>query len=314
MNVVNVLIVTYNSAKTIKDCINSLQDILPKKSLIAVWDNNSSDDAVSIIKSNYPAIKYYRSTENIGFGAAINKLVDKHKDASWYFILNPDSKVAFNDFNDILFQIKMDPSISLWGSSIITSKGKINPSAFMFPSLLEDMAKLYELNLLLNQSIKKNISKIFNIFGIKNIGYYDDAFKRKNTGYDWVSGTALLISSKVLMEGKIFDPGYFLYHEDVDLCYRLKKGGYNIKIMPDLKIIHDGYGSSSYKSPFRILCELKGVGYYRYKYSSRIVKWFIGFLYLTKMILILIGFSRLSGKGNINNCKSILRTAKLLLS
>jgi GT2 family glycosyltransferase len=219
---VSIIIVNYNTSNLLKDCLYS---VMEKTQLIEyeiiIVDNNSSDDSVTMLTQQFPNVILVKSEINLGFGKANNQgyLYAKGK---YLFLLNTDT-LLINNAIKILFDFMEDPKNTNTGScggNLYTKDLKPNYSySTKYPSLFNIITYRSQISFLFKKEDNFNNSPICKEVAI-------------------IIGADLFIKKQVFEELKGFDPAYFMYIEDGDLAYRVKKLGYKNISVPAAKIIH----------------------------------------------------------------------------
>ncbi len=190
----DVVIVTHNSGRTISQCIKSVRGHLSGCRIIVV-DSGSSDE--SEIESLEAGADIIKKVPNKGFGAACNEGASLGS-SKWILFLNPDAIICF--FDESILQSTSDIIVP----ELYSREGNSRPSAFRYPTLLKD---------------------VLGEFGF--IGHRNNRFMVENS---WISGACILVRRDAFESIKGFDPQFFLFREDTDLCLRLRKAGYNFAI------------------------------------------------------------------------------------
>lgn len=216
---VSVIIVNYNTRELLCDCISSIYTYTKNISFeIIVVDNNSGDGSVNVIAHSYPQVQIIPLKENIGFGRA-NNIGVQRACGKYLFFLNSDT-VLLNDALSICYDyMEKNPQVGICGGNLYTEDLSPNMSYSAFPSLLT------EILLMIGIKYSCEIDNLFNMTGNN----------KAIAGY--VSGADMFVR-RCLFEGNVFDPDFFMYYEDVELSYRIKKRGYEIHSVPEAKIIH----------------------------------------------------------------------------
>lgn len=223
--ILSYIIVTYNSASYIQNCLNSIFQQDTTSSEIIVIDNASKDFTVEILKTKYPEVSLIENHENLGYAAAVNK-ASSIANGEWLLILNPDTILPENFYSNIQSFFKNYPHISIVGMKLVNIQNKVQFSAWRRISIL---------TLILEMMLPYFISK--KIITVK-------AHKLRIVHN--ISGACMLIKKDVFKELNGFDEEFFLYYEDSDLCYRASKLGYKIYYNPEIEVIHN-FASSSWK-------------------------------------------------------------------
>jgi len=216
---ISVLIITYNNASTISDCLESIKSQGMGDYEILVMDNSSEDLTLEQIKK-YDDIKVFHSKENTGFAAGMNYL-SKQADGEYLFMLNPDC-ICPNNTLETLYEFAQD------------HKGVISP-ALIYPDNTPQ------------PSARQLISYKNVLFSRRSPLYQMGFAKTGNAGYlilektarvPAVSATALFLHGKLFAQIGGFDERFFLYLEDIDLCKRLNEINADVWYLPELKITH----------------------------------------------------------------------------
>lgn len=228
----SIIIVSYNTEILLKKCLNDC--IKAAEGLeyeIIVVDNDSKDGSYNMVKNEFPKIKVIQSGENIGFGTA-NNIGFKVSKGEFIVLLNSDAFIMGDSLKQALKKIKDNKKIGLLGGKLRGEQNEWQPSARTFPSIINDLYILSGL------SSKYQNSRIF--------GKPDLTFKNQNEELycDWVPGAFSIIRREALGE-EIFDEKFFLYYEEVDMCLRLKRNGWDILYYPKVNIVHLGGASTS---------------------------------------------------------------------
>lgn len=242
MQKITVIIVAYNSSRNIRDLIKSLQYSTKYVTNIIVIVNDSLDKvktekiiAHESTKSQIP-IKLLKHS-NEGFGTSCN-YATKHVRTSHILFLNPDT-IPKNDAINILFEHHLHNHSSISGANLQNKDGKIETSISRFPNIYFGIFHL------------SNIGKIMHYESAKRKFLYQDIDSRKlylrDSRVETVSGACMLISKSTFLQLNGFDENFFLYLEDVDLCYQAKKRGMNISFCPHAVVTHVGGASSNNK-------------------------------------------------------------------
>lgn len=225
---VSIIIVNYHSSRLIADCIDSIgvhtRDLEYE---VIVVDNDSEPDFKETILSllHHPplsGIKFLSLSENIGFGRANNQGLKTATGRNILF-LNPDTLLMNNAVKILSDFLDNNSRAGACGPNILDESQ--NP-AFSFKRFLPGI--FWEFNELLNyypQKLKYGQNTSFNHTG-----------KPLEVGY--ATGAALMVKKEVLDKVGAFRDEFFLYYEETDLCYRIRKAGWKIFNVPEAEIIH----------------------------------------------------------------------------
>ncbi len=260
-------IVSYNSLDYLKECLDSIYKNPPGTSYeVVVVDNASIDGTPGFIKKNYPRAALISNHKNVGFAAANNQAI-KSTRSEYILLINSDCQVYPKSIDRLLEFISGNPEIGIAGPKIMNSDGSIQPSCRNFPSFFNAAAH----TLLVNIYPDNPFSKKYKLMDVSR----DKPFK-----VDWVSGSAMIIRRAALDDTGLLDENYFMYVEDLDICYRMKQADWKVYYLPGSEILHHigGSGGGSIRSSLRMQ---KSVFYFFWKnYKNTIKIIFIPFLLL----------------------------------
>lgn len=246
---VSIIIVNYNTLELTK---NTIQSILDKtKGIdyeIILIDNDSTDGSKEFFStSDYKkTIKFIKSNENLGFGKA-NNLGINMAQGKYILLLNSDT-LLINNAIEILYKF-MEKNINagICGANLYDENYLPAHSYGILSNIFMDINDMYMKFYF--KLLKKRLD--FNYDG-----------KPKEVGY--ITGADMFIRKSVLKKVGSFDPDFFMYFEETELTFRIKKEGYKVYSVPEAKIIHlEGKSFNFKETRFRMMCESK----YKYLYK-----------------------------------------------
>ncbi len=228
---VAIVIVTWNSEKDIAGCLQPLID-LPENWEIWVSDNDSQDKTVSLINHNFPRVKILENKENLGFAKGCNRVIERVT-ADYILLLNPDTLGEVKSFCGVLEAAVNEPKLGALSIKVFSDKGEQLTSCFPFPSLWKNAVDNLGFHRFFRRKWLEN-----NLFD----NYFDHETVKR---VDWTAGCFILIPRRVLTEIGNLPEDYFVFGEDIDLCYKIWKAGYEVIFNPNFGIIHKGSQSVS---------------------------------------------------------------------
>lgn len=234
----SVIIVNYNVKYFLEHCLLSVKRACESlETEIIVFDNNSTDGSRDYLESRFNKVRFIWSDENIGFAKANNRALALCR-GKYILFLNPDTIIAEDTIVICLRHIQENISCGALGVKMIDGSGKYLPeSKRSFPSPWNAFWRLTGLDKLLPNT------------GLTS-GYYASSVKRNETSVvDVLPGAFLMMKKEVFEEVKGFDESYFMFGEDIDICYRLKKAGYHNFYFPQTTVIHFKGESTQKQSP-----------------------------------------------------------------
>jgi GT2 family glycosyltransferase len=220
--IVSIIIVNYNTSDLLKYCIVSIKEKTKRASYeIIVIDNKSSDDSITMIKQYYPDILLIESEKNLGFGNA-NNFAAKSASGKYLFFLNSDTFLR-NDALSVLVEfMEMTPNCGICGANITGFEGNpIHSFSKVFPSPFSDFFLIFR--------------KLPRFLYGKNWQYN---FTEKPMQVAYITGADLLIRANIFRSQNGFDPEFFMYYEETELTYRVKKTGCLVYNVPAASIAH----------------------------------------------------------------------------
>jgi GT2 family glycosyltransferase len=229
---ISILIVSFNTCSILRDCLKSIPR--PSRDLtleVIVVDNGSQDDSLGMVRSEFRWVKAIQSDINLGFGGANNRAYEEAT-GRYIVLLNSDAFLAPDSLLISFQKMEADATVGLAGGQLLGRDGTPQPSARMFPNLLREFLGMSGLAHRFARS---------KFFGQNDRTWADPQIDAE---VDWVPGAYSIIRRDVLEKVGFFDPDFFLYCEEVDLCLRIQKAGYKIMYWPSIKVIHIGGESS----------------------------------------------------------------------
>lgn len=223
----SVIIVAYNSCDFIPACLKSVRDACEGvDSQIIVLDNGSKERIKPEIKKFFPEVLWLDSEENLGFGKGCN-LAEKHATKPFLFFINPDTVVSRDSFTKVLDFMEEHPESGTVGCRILNEDGTLQWACRRsFPTIISAVSKTVGLAAMFPKS---------KLLASYNMTYADpDAV----TEVDAISGSFFCIKRDLYESLKGFDEDYFMYGEDLDLCFRTKAAGYKNYYTPSTNILH----------------------------------------------------------------------------
>ena len=237
----SIVIVNWNVKDFLRDCINSIiENAFGFNYEIIVADNASSDGSVEYIKSHFPKVVLIQNNQNLGFAKANNQCFKIAK-GEYIFILNPDTIVLENSIQLLLSSIKSDKEVGMIGPKILNKKSKDTlvssiqwTSARKYPNLMKDIfiefLQLHKLPLI----------------GAWLLRYLQFPYDYNKEQYvNAISGAAMIIKKKNLIELGGFDEQFLHGGEDVYLCRQINKS-HKLVYCPKAHIIHFSGQSSKH--------------------------------------------------------------------
>ncbi|HXY85998.1 MAG TPA: glycosyltransferase family 2 protein [Gaiellaceae bacterium] len=215
---VSVSIVNTSSRDLLVACLESLQPALATTSVqveLVVLDNASEDGSAAAVRERFPDVRLIEQHFRAGFGANHNTVI-RATTGRYVYVLNEDTTSRDWDFGAMTAYLDRHPRVAALGPRLEYPDGVHQDSAWRFPT------------------------PAVSVLGLLTLGKLGVT---QSTGggprvVDWVVGAALLLRREALDEVGLFDEGFFLYSEEVDLQHRLRRAGWESRYFPGVTVVH----------------------------------------------------------------------------
>ena len=216
-----ICIVNWNTRDILRKCLQSIYTYSEDLAIeIIIVDNASTDGTVGQFKSEYPDVLIIENKNNIGFGRANNQAIHQSR-GKYILLLNPDIILIEPCLTEMINFLKNHSKVGCVGTKLINTDNRIQKSYFKtFPTPFNQFKE----GMLLNR--------------LKNIISPKDKDTQNRFEVAWLVGACMMFKSELLKTLRGFDEQYFMFGEDVDLCYQLKKIGFKIYYLNDIKMLH----------------------------------------------------------------------------
>lgn len=223
----SIIVVNYNVKDFLENALLSIKKaIIGIDAEIIVVDNASEDGSVEMIRQKFPDVKLIANNENVGFARANNQAL-KLARGKYIVLINPDTIVQEDTFKSLISFLESHPDCGMVGCKILNPDGTLQLACRRsFPTPWVAFTKMVGLSSLFPKS---------KIFAKYNLTYLDP---NEITEVDAVSGSFMMIRREVYEQVGGLDEDFFMYGEDIDWCYRIKKSGWKIYYVPSTQIIH----------------------------------------------------------------------------
>lgn len=238
MRKLTVVIVSYNVKDYVTQCLLSLRRSVADADVeVCVVDNHSHDGTVDYLRSRFPEVNLIASNHNLGFARA-NNMAIRQTESEYVLLLNPDTIVGERTISQCLDFMEKHPAAGAVGVRMLKADGSDAQESRR--GLPTPAVAFYKMSGLCSRFPRSRR------FGRYYMGYlsWDEAAR-----IEVVSGAFCLLRREALEAVGLLDEDFFMYGEDIDLSYRLLKGGYENWYMPE-RILHYK-GESTQKSSFR---------------------------------------------------------------
>jgi N-acetylglucosaminyl-diphospho-decaprenol L-rhamnosyltransferase len=233
---ISAVVVNYNAGSLLVDCVAGLRK--EGATEVVVVDNGSTDGSKAALAEADPAAVWLASGGNLGYGRAAN-LGAGHSRGEYLLVCNPDIVIRPGALAVLAGALDADLGLGIVGPCLINPDGSLYPSARAFPSMADALG-----HGLLGLLWPGNpFSRRYQLLD------WDHAEARR---VDWVSGACFVIRREAWDAIGGFDPSYFMYLEDVDLCWRASRAGWAVGYEPSAEVVHI-QGVSADQHPYRMI-------------------------------------------------------------
>jgi N-acetylglucosaminyl-diphospho-decaprenol L-rhamnosyltransferase len=230
------IVVNYNAGEALLTCVGSLQ--AEGVGAVVVVDNKSTDGSMAWLSAAGPSVRAVEAPSNLGYGAGAN-LGSEHTEAPYLIVCNPDLVIKPGAVGTLLEVLLERPEVGLVGPLLRGSSGHVYPSGRDFPGLGESLGHGFVGMFWGGNPWTRRYRRI-------------GAEQHRSRSADWVSGAFFLVRRDAFESVAGFDESYYMYVEDVDLCWRLRQAGWDIWYEASAEVVHE-QGRSTKRHPYRML-------------------------------------------------------------
>ncbi len=237
---VSIIVVSFKTRDLLRECLTSLREECARlrkgmTAEILVVDNASRDGSAEMVASEFSGpgapVRLIASDVNLGFGVANNRAIEA-AEGRYLILLNSDAFLHPGALACAIAHMDADTTAGAGGARLVCRDGSWQPAARMFPSILRDAF------------VRTGLASRFprsRFFAAAERTWADPALPAE---VDWVTGAFMILRREALAKAGLFDPAFFLYSEEVDLCRRIKAEGFRVLFWPDIVVTHL-HGASS---------------------------------------------------------------------
>ena len=219
--IVTAIILNYRTPKNVVTCAQALQkQTIAEKVRILIIDNHSEDDSIGVIRNrltSMPNVEILETPQNLGYGQG-NELGMKRATGDYILIINPDNELQPDALELMTKEMDAHPDIGILAPKLIHEDGTIRDSARAFPTFFDVLIKRTVFSTIFRGRMDRYLQR-----------QYDPELARD---VDWVVGACILIRKDLFENIGGFDPRFFLFFEDMDLCRRCKNAGLRVHYFP----------------------------------------------------------------------------------
>jgi hypothetical protein len=253
----SIIIVNRNTKEYLLPCLRSvLENEKGTGWKIIVVDNGSRDGSPAEVRGKFPSIHLVENEGNLGFAKAVNQGLQKAP-GRYIILLNPDTQVKKGAIGELISFMDAHPDAGIAGAKLLDSDGSKQNSIANFPSLATELS---------NKSLLKWL------FPKRFPGKERDYFEPVEV--DSVIGACMMVRRDAIEQVGLLDEDYFLFLEETDWCFRMKKAGWRVYHVPEAEVCHfQGKSASTQRERARV--EYFRSRYHFFKKNRGSLQWFI---------------------------------------
>jgi GT2 family glycosyltransferase len=269
----SIVIVSWNTAQLLAQCLRAIYANPPAgKFEILVVDNASTDTSAQMVRKQFPQVNLFENEVNVGFARANNQAV-RQSSGRYLLLLNPDTEVKPHMLEQLVNFMEAHAQAGAAGPCLLNPDGSMQMWSLPVPTptLFREFWRLFHLDVIWSYS------------AYRTARWSLDQPQKVDT----LLGACLLLRRTALDQIGLLDENYFIFSEEVDLCYRLQKANWHIYWLPQVQIVHYG-GQSTKQIPTEMFVHL---------YESKVIfmrkhyGWPASYIY--KFILLISALTRL---------------------
>jgi N-acetylglucosaminyl-diphospho-decaprenol L-rhamnosyltransferase len=232
---IDIVVVSYRCRDLLRVCLGSIPDASASPMSVHVVDNASDDGTAEMVHEQFSGVRLTASPRNLGFAAATN-LGIRQGSAAYVLALNPDTRVSPGALDRLLALMEEHPDVGICGCRLELEDGSVDHAAKRsFPTPLSALG---------------HFTGLGRLPGARGLLAAYRAPTVECGPVDAVNGAFMLMRRAALDEVGLFDEGYWMYMEDLDLCYRFQRAGWVTWYEPSVTVIHLKAGTSGkHRSP-----------------------------------------------------------------
>ncbi len=231
MNIdLSIVIVSYNTQDMLRACLQSLPAAVDHLTTeVFVVDNNSPDDSAGMVAAEFPQVHLIANQDNVGFTRANNQALRQCVGRN-VLILNPDTEPETCSLAVLARYLDAHPDVGAVGPKLLNSDGSLQPNGRPFPTPWREF---------IGHSGLRNLNR----------AAYDriHEYGRNDFDVEWetdqVSGACLMLPHVVMDKVGMLDEDFFMYYEEIEWCWRIRKAGYRVMYLPQSRVVHHWMGS-----------------------------------------------------------------------
>jgi GT2 family glycosyltransferase len=290
----SIIIVNWNSLAYLRHCLASIELGARRFSReIIVVDNASYDGSGDLVRNEFTGVKFVQSTENLGFARA-NNLGYEHSSGRTLLFLNPDTEVKPGALDRMVEQLQSAPELGGVGARLFNSDGSLQTTCLQaYPTVWGQ---------LIDTDYLRRAFPNWHIWGMRPLFSSDPI----SDDVAMISGACLMVKREVFEQVGLFSPEYFMYGDDLDLCFKIKQAGYRLRYVGSAEVVHHGGQSVKHSSDTGFADVMTRQSIYQFlrryrgKFYAQTYRSTTGIVAIIRLLILTL-FRFISGRGETAN-------------
>ena len=226
----SIVIVSYNTRDMLRECLLAVDPATPGLA-VEVWvvDNNSTDGSAQMVEGEFPATRLIANSDNPGFARANNQAIAQCSGRN-ILLLNPDTEAAPHSLTTLAQYLDANPDVGAVGPKLLNTDGSLQHNGRHFPNPWREFVGHSGLRWLAGRE------------GFGKFLYGRDDFDVE-WSTDLVSGACIMVPGRVIDRVGMLDGDFFMFYEEIEWCWRIRKAGYKVMYLPQSRVTHHWMGS-----------------------------------------------------------------------
>ena len=241
---VSVIIVSYNTKDLTRKALQALYDSNKLPEQVILVDNDSKDGSAQMVRDEFPQTSVIESRENLGFAKGNNLGIRQFANQPFIWLLNSDTETGKNSLEQIVSYMKTHQDVGAVGPQLVYPTRDLQSVGGYFPSPLNVLYYLLPFTFFLPKSWRRKM---------RSIAVFPQTIPESGIELDYVTGAAVLLRRSALEQAGLMPEDYFMYFEESDLCWRMKKAGWKLRVINTDPVMHVYGGSFKTKADKRRL-------------------------------------------------------------
>lgn len=226
---ISVLVVSYNVREHLRRCLGSVAACAAEEPKLTVEtivvDNASLDGSTEMVRTTFPDALLVVNEANVGFTRAVNQGLALARGAA-VLLLNPDAELMAGALGALWDELRAHPDVAVVGPKVLNSDGTVQSSRRTFPGLAIGFVESTVLQRALG--------------GLPALRRYycRDTSDDEPQDVDWLTGACLLVRREAIEQVGGLDERFFMYFEEVDWCWRMRRAGWRVRYQPAARVLH----------------------------------------------------------------------------